>query len=117
MTYQGRVKTREGTFDIHQLPGTNMVQLAMLRRNGMGYSEITKHPRILEAGKTIGFSEDLEHDLIVADESFGFVGIDNCGNPMYIGTCSGGKVRLSRGSMPTVLYADNKTKIHGETNL
>lgn len=114
MSHTGRIRTRAGTIDIFQSPETNEVQLATLRRDGIGYRQVTNHKRIFEPGKAIGFSEGLEYDLLVADEFFGFVGIDNCGNPMYIGICSGGKVRLSRDKMPAVLYADDETRIHGE---
>lgn len=115
MTYTGRVKTRKGTIDVYQFPGTtNEVQLGTLRRNGRGYKKVTNYKRILEPGKTIGFSEDPKYDLLVADESFGFIGIDRCGNPVYTGMRSGGRMVLSRSkdNILNVLYADNKTKIH-----
>ena len=55
MTSQ-RIKTRIGIVDVYQDSGTNQFQLATLKRDGMGYRQVTRHKRILEAGKTIGES-------------------------------------------------------------
>jgi hypothetical protein len=117
MSWTDRIKTRKGIVDVYQFPRTNEVELAWLRRNGMGYRRVTKHPLTFAPGKTIGFSRDPNFDWIVADEPLGFVGVNQFGWPAYMGPRSGGKVVLSGDQMPDVLDADSRVKIHGENML